>query len=201
MLFKKVIPIFLLVICLSFMSPQGPPRDEFDKKFPYGSTFKSIKCETFENNGYGFLRNCSVKPYSRKFVALNLGYTLTRPINKPIYAKINMMFRYGNIYRIIYNLTVEICSLVENIESQPLLQNLIAPFKKSLGDHLHKCPYTTGDDIANLTLDETENRSIFMLPEGYYKICITFQKSAEKQIARFCIVFYTKSPMKESFGK
>jgi hypothetical protein len=128
MLINKVISIFLVTIFLSFMAPQGPPRDDFDKKFPYGSTFKSVKCETFENNGYGYLRNCSVKAYSRKFVALNLGYTLTRPLDKPIYARIIVKFKYGNIYRDIYNLTVEICSLVENIESQALLQNLIATF-------------------------------------------------------------------------
>ncbi|CAG9811127.1 unnamed protein product [Chironomus riparius] len=201
MLLNKITPIYLILICLSFMALQGPPRNDFDKNFPYGSVFKSVKCETFENNTYGYMRNCSVKAYSKKFVALNLGYTLTRPLNKPIYARIIMKYRYGNIYRDIYNLTVEICSLFESIDSQPLLQNLIAPVKKSIGNHLHKCPYTIGDDITNLTLDETENKSIFMLPEGYYKICITFQKSVQKQIARFCAVFYTKSPMKESFGK
>jgi len=201
MLLNKVIPVFLLTIFLSFMASQGPPRNEFDKKFPYGSTFKSVKCETFENNGYGYMRNCSVKAYSKKFVALNLGYTLTRPLNKPIYARVIVMFRYGNIYRDIYNLTLELCSLVENIESQSFLQNIIAPFKKSLGNHLHKCPYSGSDDITNITLDETDNRNIFMLPEGYYRACITFQKSAEKPVAKFCAVFYTKSPMKESFGK
>ena len=200
-LLVKVSKFYLLIISISYVHPQGPPRNEVDRKSSYGSTFKSVKCETFDNNGYGYMRNCSVKSYSRNFVALNLGYTLTRPLNKPIYAKIVMMYRYGNIYRDIYNLNIEICSLVENIESQSLLQNLIAPFKKSLGNHIHKCPYTGADDITNITLDETDNRNIFMLPEGYYRACITFQKSAEKPVFKFCVVFYTKSPMKESFGK
>lgn len=87
----KVILFFLLTIFLSYVYLQGPPRNEVDKKSSYGSTFKSVKCETFENNGYVYLRNFSVKSYSRNFVVLNLGYTLTRPLNKPIYAKIVMM--------------------------------------------------------------------------------------------------------------
>ena len=200
MLLTKVIPIFLVIICLTFLTPQGPPRDNFDKNFPYGLVFKSVKCENFENNGYGYIRNCSVKAYSKQYVALNFGYTLTRPFVKPTYASIIMKYRYGNIYRNIYNFTIEICSLFDTTESKLRLENMLATIK-DLSSHIHKCPWKNGDDITNLTFDVSKDKNYFMLPEGYYKACITFQKSFEKPVFKICPIFYSKSPMKESFGK
>ncbi|CAG9811129.1 unnamed protein product [Chironomus riparius] len=200
-LLKKVIKFHLFTNFLSFVALQGPPRNDFDRKFPYGSTFKSVTCENFDANNYMFLRNCSVKAYSRNFSGLNVGYTLHRPMNRPIFLKIVTMFRYGNIYRDIRRTTVEICSILDNLDKQPVFKNFIGAIATQIGNLMHKCPYSGSYDVKNLTIDDNEHKHKFLNPEGFFKICLTLLKPADKPHARLCAVFYVKSPMKESYGK
>ena len=201
-LVKKVIKVFALIIFFtSFVALQGPPRNEFDRKFPYKSTFKSVVCENLDTTNYGFLRNCSVKAYSRDVSVLNIGYTFTRTVDRPIFVKVSAMFRYGNIYREIFKTTLELCSIFDNLDSQPIFNNLIAGIRKSVGHLIHKCPYSGSNDVQNLTIEEAESKNSFMNPEGFFKVCLTFLKPADKPHVRLCTVFYVKSPMKESYGK
>ena len=200
-LWFKAIQILFITIFIQLLSTQGPPRSEFDRKFPYGSTFKSVACENFNVSGYGYIRNCSIKPYSRNHSTLNFGYTLNKKVDRPIFLRIVMFFRYGIIYREIFRTTIEICSILDNIDSQPLFKSYISSIQKSLGNHMHKCPYSGTDEFYNITIDETETKKRSMFPEGYFKVCLTLLKPEDKPIARLCPVYYVKSPMKESYGR
>jgi len=196
-----VIKFNLVIISLSYVYLQGPPRNDFDRKSLYGSTFKSVVCESFDADNFGYLRNCSVKAYSRNFSSLNIGYTLHKPVKRPIFLKIAMMFRYGNIYRDIFSTTIEICSILDNLDVQRTFKNYISSIEKSIGNLIHQCPYSGSNDIKNITIDDSENRKSFLNPEGFFKVCLTFLKPADKPQLRLCTVFYVKSPMKESYGK
>ncbi|KAL7013106.1 hypothetical protein ACKWTF_015197 [Chironomus riparius] len=198
----KVIQISLFfVIFVKFMSPQAPPRNELDRKFPYVSMFKSVTCENFNVTGYGYVKNCTVKPYSRNHSTLNFGYTFNKQVDRPFYVRILMLYKFGNIYREVYKTTIEVCSILDNIESQPVFKVYISAIKKTFGDLLHKCPYSGSGEFINITIDETETRNNILYPEGFFKVCVTFLKPADQPIARLCPVFYTKSPLKDSFGK
>jgi len=197
----KVIQILLVIIFLSFLFTQEPPRNDFDKKFPYVSIFKSVVCENYNVTSYGYFRNCSIKAYSRNYTTLNFGYTLNTIMERPIFVKIMLMYRFGNIYREVYKTTVEICSILDHLESQRIFMTLIATVYKSLGNLLHKCPKSGSADFINITIDETETRNNVLYPEGFFKVCITILKPADKPIAKICPVFYTKSPLKDSFGR
>ena len=199
-LLDKIVKIYIFIICASFVALQGPPRNEFERKAYYGSTFKSVTCENFADN-YVYLRNCSVKAFSRNFTTLNLGYTLHRPLDRPIFVKMVVMYRYGNIYRDVHRTTIEVCSILDNLDTQPIFKNYITSIEKQVGNHMHKCPYSGSDDVKNLTIDDSSHRNNFLNPEGFFKVCLTLLKPADKPLARMCTVFYVKSPMKESYGK
>lgn len=111
-----------------------------------------------------------------------------------------LMYRFGNIYREVFKTTVEICSILDNLESQRIFKTLIATVHKSLGNLLHKCPKSGSVDYY-ITIDETETRNNVLYPEGFFKVCVTFLKPADKPFAKICPVFYTKSPLKDSFGR
>ncbi|CAG9811128.1 unnamed protein product [Chironomus riparius] len=186
-LLTRVIKYYLVLIYLSYVALQGPPRNEFERNAPYGSTFKSVVCDNFADN-LMHLRNCSVKAYTRNFTTLNFGLSFRQSIKKPIFMKIVLMYRYGNIYRDVLNKIIEICSIFANLDANPVFLSYIDIFEKSVKSHFHKCPYSGSDDYMNLTIDESSHRNNFLNPEGFFKVCVTLLKPADKPHARLCTV-------------
>ena len=192
--------LILSSIFITFLRPQAPPLDEFERKAVYYSTFKSMECKSFDPNVTGYFRNCFIKAYSRNYVTLNFGYKLHKPMTKPFHFQFIMSFRYGTIYREVINLKSEYCEMMETAKSNKVFQNMIITFVQTAPGLFHKCPYKDEADFFNISLDESKSRNIVMIPEGFYKICIFISKPVDVRLLRLCLVFYTKSPKKESFG-
>lgn len=197
------VALFLLIfsiIIIDFLRSQAPPTTELDKVAKYYSTFKSIECKNFDPNVTGYFRNCFIKAYSRTFVTLNFGYKLHKPLRKPFFVRVIVSYRYGNIYRDVINIQKEYCEVMDMATTHEIFQRFTSTFYKSVPGLFHKCPYEGEADFFNVTIDESKTRSRNLFPEGYYKVCIIISKPADKPIYSLCLVFYTKSPVKDSFG-
>lgn len=191
----------IFTIFLTFAISQEPPKTDIDRTAAYFSTFKSVECHNFDEK-IGYLRNCSIKAWSRRNIVLNFGYTLVRTLTRPFFVTVVMSYRFGNIYREVMNLKDhEFCAIMDVADSHAIFQRIVSTFYNTVPGLFHKCPYVKGDaDFYNITIDETESRKKAMFPEGFFKICINIAKPVNKIIASICIIVYVKSPLKDSFG-
>lgn len=139
----KFVQTFLLALCVVSTSADTRTR------------FKSVKCVLL-NSTVAKIRYCDLKPYTRTFVAFNVGVTHLIPLTKPIEVsccdfctwKISIFFkvkgsskyRYGLIYRDVINIDFDLCSIKDG-NPNLVAKVFNAVLKDSFSGLFKKCPY------------------------------------------------------------
>ncbi|KAL7012337.1 hypothetical protein ACKWTF_014786 [Chironomus riparius] len=163
----------------------------------YASRFRSIECDADNyTTSVGF---CYIKAVSRRVTTLNVHFKNLKPSFKPLYVRMILYYRYGNIYReVIDTKRVEWCSIMEGMTAHLFLMQTINQIMEIAGKAIHKCPYEVDIEIKNLTLVDSKTFDIF--PEGIYKLSWSSLNRTLHTLWRFNTTVQLKSPIKESMG-
>ncbi|KAL7014213.1 hypothetical protein ACKWTF_015805 [Chironomus riparius] len=164
-----------------------------------GLRFKALSCNA--DNKTLFIKYCYLKAVSRKVVTSNVGMQFLVPFVKPIYLQTIVYYRYGTIFRqIIDTKKVEICGIIENIETNPLIKIIFDMIKNKVSNLIHKCPYTGALEVNNFTFNtELMNKTTMVFPQGIYRFdYFYFLKDASS--LNVSGIVEVKSHLKESFG-
>jgi hypothetical protein len=200
MLFKPKF-ILLLHYLAVVVNSQSWVTDERELKRPYIARFKSAECKNFDNTTI-VVSKCFVKAYSRSLSTFNIVNTIVKPVTKPVYLQFIMHYRYGLIYREIFNSHKrDFCEFLDNQDSNPILKLSFLNVFKSMPNFPKKCPITKTVEFMNVTIDaEFIQNGTLRYPEGFYKYVFKYFKPEERQLSEIRIVVETRSPVKESFG-
>lgn len=165
--------------------------------FSSGVRFRSIECSA--DNKTSIIKYCYIKAISRRVATLNLGINFLHAIQKPIYLRMILFYRYGNIFReVIDTKSIEWCSVMDGISNHLFIISTIEQIKALAGDALRRCPYEKDIDIRNLTIDETKAFGLFL--DGHYKFSLITHTKGSNMAWGFNLTFQNKSPLKESMG-
>lgn len=141
------------------------------------STFKNLKC-ILKNKTLLEFKYCRVKVYSRNSSGLAVNITFNQTIKRPVFLKVSLSYKYGQIYRRVVNVPeFELCSAVANFK---LLPPFVRAFVEILGDSIKRilegCPFNEAEDL-NLVLKFDDSKWPSIFPTGYYKFDTAWRAS------------------------
>ena len=138
---------------------------------------------------------------SRKVVSLNLDIEFLIPFTKPFYLQGLVYYRYGTIFRqIIDTKKIEICGVVDGVDTNLLIKLLIDMIKSEIPDLVHKCPYTGDFELKNFTFNmDVIDKATMTFPQGIYRYDF-FLYIHDVSSLNVSTIVEVKSQLKESFG-
>lgn len=159
------------------------------------SRYKSLKCISKNETMIKF-RYCRVK-VTRNSSSLAVNVTIPEVLNKPVYTKWTVFYKYGLIYREIIRVPEgEVCDVLKDPNSaHPLLREIINGLGSTLGQFKNVCDLS-GDIDFLFQYDLSRFPSI--APSGLYKVEMEGRK---KSIQFVTIIFEMEvvSSIKTSF--
>jgi Protein of unknown function (DUF1091) len=172
------------------------PIDPIDDK-PQKSRFKSLKCSA-KNETIVEFKFCRVKVFSRTSSGLAVNVTFKESLKRPIFVKLNMNYKYGTIYRRIFDVPeIELCSTLKNVKkAPPFVKAFIEVLGDSIARLLEGCPYF-GDLILLAEFDDSKWPSIF--PTGSYRMDFTVRLADRSVLMTVVPEFEMISAIKTSF--
>jgi hypothetical protein len=184
--------VFLILFTLIQKSlPWG--KDDFT----YGTRFKSVKCWSDQSQIH--IKYCNLQSYSRKIVALNLGYKFIKPLRKPFTIQMIQFMRYGTIFRPVIESSKEWCGIMSGEDSHPIFTLLIDQLKTTAANLFHLCPYEGEIDLKNVTIDDNVASSNQLVPNGIYRTVLSAIKN-KKTVTNVSLIFEIKSGDLDFFG-
>lgn len=168
-----------------------------DQIHQVSTRFRSIECHA--DNVTAVVEFCYIKAISRRIATLNFKIKLQKVLNKPLFVRLILFYRYGIIYReVIDTKIIEWCSIMDGLSGHLFLMQTLQQIKEFAGSAVHKCPYKDKVEATNLTLNQAKAMDIF--PEGTYKLTWISYDSKVNVIYGFNVSVFVKSPIKESMG-
>lgn len=139
------------------------------KNFDQKTRFKSLYCKNNATDTVVF-RECKIR-VTRNSSWISVDFTVKKRVDKPVYIRGDVYYKYGQIYRKIVSVPeFEICYFLERYDNiknaHPVLAALDDVVGKTLKPLLTGCPYF-GHYNASILLNDLELPSLF--PSGMYK--------------------------------
>jgi hypothetical protein len=133
------------------------------------NSYKFIRCKSFDPKT-ARVEFCSINQ-TKTLNTFNVGFTLFKTLNKPIYLQYVVARKTQQNYFQDYFRTelIEICSVFEGASTNPFFKGILDNVGKSAPNLIHPCPFKAGlVDGSNLTVERRKTFT-FELP-GTYKI-------------------------------
>jgi hypothetical protein len=158
-----------------------------------------VKCQS--DNKTIITKYCYLKAVSRKVVTFNIGIKFLVPYTKPFYGHSIFYYRYGTIFRQIIDVKkVEVCGILDGVDTNPLIKLLIDMIKNAAPHIIHNCPYKGDLDLKNFTFNlDLMDKATMLFPQGTYRIDTSLFLNGNSTF-NFSGTCEVKSPLKESFG-
>jgi len=178
----KLIAIFIVTMCVA-------------KNHDQSSRFKSVYCVNNSTERHT-IHLCKIK-VTRNSSFLLFNVTIKTPINKPLYLKVTVFYKYGLIYRQIIPVPeIEVCSMMKNVDkTHPLIKATFDVFGDSIKPFLDGCPYSGRYNLSfSLNMREFPSE----IPSGMYKVATQLRTPDKKSIVVIA-QFEVTSSIKTSF--
>lgn len=179
---SKILFFFLVSVCIC-------------KNFDQSVRLKSAKCINNSTERH-VINLCKIKvTRNSSFFLFNV--TIKSPIDKPLFVKVTVFYKYGLIYRQIISVPeFEACFMMKNLQNtHPFMRAAFDSLGETIKPFLRGCPYQGRYDLS-LYLNAAEFPSIF--PSGMYKI-VTHTRTPDNKFIEVIFQMEIVSSIKTSF--
>lgn len=172
----KQLCLFLLIVSDHLISTKSYDFDNVEPEYQR-SRFKSLKCIS-QNQSIVTFKYCRIKvTRTSSMVAVN--FTFYPKVDKPLYTRVTMSYKYGLIYREVVKVPqFEMCGILKNLNQMPpFVKGIFDVFGESFAPILKGCPFV---DKLNLFLIADFSKFPSILPTGMYRVNTYFETTKTK---------------------